>query len=117
MTTALGRVLTLALLSHGVIAGPLPNPVAGAARDWDAHADTRSAPDPAPTPRLHGRFLHITGELVAWTPDSEPRVPSLGGGETVWGKKREKKGGKGRRKAKRKQTAPLTLSPPRHPSR
>ena len=102
MTTALGRVLTLALLSHGVIAGPLPNPAAGAARDWHAHADTRSAPDPAPTPRLHGRFLHITGELVAWTPDSEPRVPSLGGGETMGEKKEGQKGGK-KGKEKRKE--------------
>ncbi len=78
MTPALGRVLTLALLSHGVIAGPLPNPAAGAARDWDRLADTRSAPDPAPTPtpRLHGRFLHITGELhPVIIPRSSPTSP------------------------------------------
>ncbi|KAG7292112.1 hypothetical protein NEMBOFW57_002145 [Staphylotrichum longicolle] len=45
---ALGRVLALGLLCHGVIAGP-PDP--GVAQTLD----TRSAPR-----KLHGRFLHIT---------------------------------------------------------
>jgi endopolyphosphatase len=46
---ALGRVLALVLLCHGVIAGPLPGPQT---------LDARSTPR---TRKLHGRFLHITG--------------------------------------------------------
>lgn len=56
-----GRVLAVALLCHGVIAGP-PEPVA------DQTLAARSAPR-----KLHGRFLHITGECPSSPELSGPR--------------------------------------------
>ena len=59
-TMPFGRVLAVALLCHGVIAGPGPAP--------DETLAARSAPR-----KLHGRFLHITGEYCV------PLLSPLGG--------------------------------------